>query len=321
MFEEIKKRIEGVKIEDKKLFDNKNETYFDNIFKITKDELVDLALMIRESESKIENHLKMNNSLLITSSTISYVTSPQNKSNNLKFSKSKSNDENDYIKIINDLKNKNKEMLSEIMVLNENYMNIKLSNLELSNKFKSNNKVNSGISLLKSKTLYNFSYSELANSLASPGTDKEDPRIKEDIPEDILDSFRKMVDNDNLKNNQNTYLIKVKYFFNKLKKISKILNEKEDIIRNLTEKITKLENTLLLGETKRNLTKRDSLEEDLISEKVSLLLIYHYDTETWVLISRKLKEKMNYQWKNIKDSNLNINSSELSKYYYYLIIG
>ena len=321
MFEEIKKRIEGVKIEDKKLFDNKNETYFDNIFKITKDELVDLALMIRESESKIENHLKMNNSLLITSSTISYVTSPQNKSNNLKFSKSKSNDENDYIKIINDLKNKNKELLSEIMVLNENYMNIKLSNLELSNKFKSNNKVNSGISLLKSKTLYNFSYSELANSLASPGTDKEDPRIKEDIPEDILDSFRKMVDNDNLKNNQNTYLIKVKYFFNKLKKISKILNEKEDIIRNLTEKITKLENTLLLGETKRNLTKRDSLEEDLISEKVSLLLIYHYDTETWVLISRKLKEKMNYQWKNIKDSNLNINSSELSKYYYYLIIG
>ena len=321
MFEEIKKRIEGVKIEDKKLFDNKNETYFDNIFKITKDELVDLALMIRESESKIENHLKMNNSLLITSSTISYVTSPQNKSNNLKFSKSKSNDENDYIKIINDLKNKNKEMLSEIMVLNENYMNIKLSNLELSNKFKSNNKVNSGISLLKSKTLYNFSYSELANSLASPGTDKEDPRIKEDIPEDILDSFRKMVDNDNLKNNQNTYLIKVKYFFNKLKKISKILNEKEDIIRNLTEKITKLENTLLLGETKRNLTKRDSLEEDLISEKVSLLLIYLYDTETWVLISRKLKEKMNYQWKNIKDSNLNINSSELSKYYYYLIIG
>ena len=321
MFEEIKKRIEGVKIEDKKLFDNKNETYFDNIFKITKDELVDLALMIRESESKIENHLKMNNSLLITSSTISYVTSPQNKSNNLKFSKSKSNDENDYIKIINDLKNKNKELLSEIMVLNENYMNIKLSNLELSNKFKSNNKVNSGISLLKSKTLYNFSYSELANSLASPGTDKEDPRIKEDIPEDILDSFRKMVDNDNLKNNQNTYLIKVKYFFNKLKKISKILNEKEDIIRNLTEKITKLENTLLLGETKRNLTKRDSLEEDLISEKVSLLLIYLYDTETWVLISRKLKEKMNYQWKNIKDSNLNINSSELSKYYYYLIIG
>ena len=249
------------------------------------------------------------------------MTSPQNKSNNLKFSKSKSNDENDYIKIINDLKNKNKELLSEIMVLNENYMNIKLSNLELSNKFKSNNKVNSGISLLKSKTLYNFSYSELANSLASPGTDKEDPRIKEDIPEDILDSFRKMVDNDNLKNNQNTYLIKVKYFFNKLKKISKILNEKEDIIRNLTEKITKLENTLLLGETKRNLTKRDSLEEDLISEKVSLLLIYHYDTETWVLISRKLKEKMNYQWKNIKDSNLNINSSELSKYYYYLIIG
>ena len=321
MFEEIKKRIEGVKIEDKKLFDNKNETYFDNIFKITRDELVDLALMIRESESRIENHLKMNNSLLITSSTISYVTSPQNKSNNLKFSKSKSNDENDYIKIINDLKNKNKELLSEIMVLNENYMNIKLSNLELSNKFKSNNKVNSGISLLKSKTLYNFSYSELANSLASPGTDKEDPRIKEDIPEDILDSFRKMVDNDNLKNNQNTYLIKVKYFFNKLKKISKILNEKEDIIRNLTEKITKLENTLLLGETKRNLTKRDSLEEDLISEKVSLLLIYHYDTETWVLISRKLKEKMNYQWKNIKDSNLNINSSELSKYYYYLIIG
>ena len=321
MFEEIKKRIEGVKIEDKKLFDNKNETYFDNIFKITKDELVDLALMIRESESKIENHLKMNNSLLITSSTISYVTSPQNKSNNLKFSKSKSNDENDYIKIINDLKNKNKELLSEIMVLNENYMNIKLSNLELSNKFKSNNKVNSGISLLKSKTLYNFSYSELANSLASPGTDKEDPRIKEDIPEDILDSFRKMVDNDNLKNNQNTYLIKVKYFFNKLKKISKILNEKEDIIRNFTEKITKLENTLLLGETKRNLTKRDSLEEDLISEKVSLLLIYQYDTETWVLISRKLKEKMNYQWKNIKDWNLNINSSELSKYYYYLIIG
>ena len=81
--EEIKKGFEEMKTQEKKLFEKKNETYLEKLFKILKDELVDFSLMIKESESKLENLILKTKPIKINSSNSNILSTPTNQSNNL----------------------------------------------------------------------------------------------------------------------------------------------------------------------------------------------------------------------------------------------
>ena len=209
--EEIKKGFEEMKTQEKKLFEKKNETYLEKLFKILKDELVDFSLMIKESESKLENLILKTKPIKINSSNSNILSTPTNQSNNLFMRKTKPLGQDcDYIEIIDSLKKKNDELLSEMMDIKEKYMDTKIKNIDMKNKLKNNEKSKNEITLHKCNTKKIIPNTEIKKSKPKFECHKDNLVYSPEKSRNLNYSLQ-IITESNSKSLLKTYLEKVNY--------------------------------------------------------------------------------------------------------------
>ena len=196
IFEEIKKNVDEIKIEDKKLFDKRQDTYLDKLFLMVRDEFVDFSLMIKESKNKLENLFMKNNPIKIKNNNNFITTTPPNRFNNKCVNKTKNIvDECDNIGIVYyDLRRKFDELLTENLELKENNLETNIKNIGLKNKIQIKTEEKNKISLIKSKPDNNFNKNDLKNTISYNQNIKEDFYIPPENSRALTDSILKVSD-------------------------------------------------------------------------------------------------------------------------------
>jgi hypothetical protein len=103
-----------------------------------------------------------------------------------------------------------------------------------------------------------------------------------------------------------------------LKEKTEALQEREEYIKHLSKKLKSLEEYKSRKESKERNQIKEKAEENKMKfnlDKVSIHKYYTYENEEWCLISNKHLDKTIYQWINIKDTKMNLNSNYLKKYF------
>ncbi len=205
--DEIKKKVGELKYDDKKLFEKNKNHDLDKLFKSIVDELSDFSLLVKESDSKIENFMKKHSSSVKFNQSLqaNYVSTPTSVTKN--YFPNKSNECSDVNIVVKDLRHKNEELVSEMMELKEKFVEAKIKNIDLRNKLKGKadkDDLNTKLSKLRlnSKT-------ELRMSKKNTLVEKEIFHENEKNFDDNS-SYNKPIVNDNNNNIIKTYLEKVK---------------------------------------------------------------------------------------------------------------
>lgn len=164
IFDEIKKRVNKIKIDEKRLFEKSKIDEMDNLFKLVKDELVDFSLIIKEADFKLDIFLKkiFKNFKQVSTSPFNMISTPNSLSKNINFNKSK--EEVQFNDIVHDLRNKNDELVSEMMDLKEKFVEAKIKNIDLKNRLKVKSENDENLHINKDVKEKSKSKNEIRNS-------------------------------------------------------------------------------------------------------------------------------------------------------------
>lgn len=84
------------------------------------------------------------------------------------------------------------------------------------------------------------------------------------------------------------------------------------MIKQLCIKVNYLKEIISDKESKEKANKDENKSKNNL-DKLAFHRFYQFDTEYWGLISSQVKEKQKYQWININELKLNLNTKSLNK--------